>query len=288
MDMFEPCTAAFQHLGSLGASGSLSSRVSGRHVACAASRSGFTLPEFLVAAAIAVTLMSMSSAAILAAKVSQRKLATRDAIAKLDAIVAPHYVSYRRLNVEPKQGETRGELIRNVVRGDLPDGWGVVKDLANGESQLTARQQVYVAIWQGMAESERAAVEATNGSAECLFMIVMQGGIADCLDCRSMLIDIGDQDGDGMPEFLDAWGRPIGFVLQPSGLRLPAASDTNFFTDRLPFESSVATVTEARARVVRPLIFSAGPDGIAGLNPDASPLAGAADTITNFDEEAKR
>ena len=35
---------------------------------------------------------------------------------------------------------------------------------------------------------------------------------------------------------------------------------------------------EARARVVRPLIFSAGPDGIAGLDPDASPLAGARST----------
>jgi hypothetical protein len=29
--------------------------------------------------------------------------------------------------------------------------------------------------------------------------------------------EIGDLDGDGMPEILDAWGRPIAFLRWPAG-----------------------------------------------------------------------
>lgn len=284
MDMFEPFAACISPIrpASHAASPDDVLPVASRHRSA-----GFSLTELLVALSIILILTAMATGAIVAAKGSQKKLSTRDVVAKLDSIIASHYASYRRLDVDAGTGASRGEVVRGIVSGDLPDSWTVVATLASRPaSALTARQRVYTSIWQAIPD--KAAVTATHGSAECLFMIVMQGGIADCLDCRSMLVDIGDQDNDGMPEFLDAWGRPIGFVLWPSGLRLPVTSDENFFSSRLPFESSVATVAEARARVSRPLIFSSGPDGIAGLNPDAGPLAGAADNITNFDEEAKR
>lgn len=282
MDMFEPSGACI-HRARLARPSSRSPR----RPAPTQWSAGFSLTELLVALSIILILAAMATGAIAAAKGSQKKLSTRDVVSKLDSIIASHYASYRRLEVTPNSGESRGQAVRRIVGGDLPDSWTTVADLAAKEaSSLTARQRVYTSIWQSI--SDKNAVRAAHGSAECLFMIVMQGGIADCLDCRSMLVDIGDQDNDGMPEFLDAWGRPIGFTLWPAGLRLPPTNDAKFFSDRAPFEATVSTVAEARARVSRPLIFSPGPDGIAGLNPDASPLTGAADNITNFDEEAKR
>jgi hypothetical protein len=49
--------------------------------------------------------------------------------------------------------------------------------------------------------------------AECLYMIVM-GAIGEEGDSRDVFrpADIGDVDGDGYPEFLDAWGVPIRFL----------------------------------------------------------------------------
>jgi len=119
----------------------------------------------------------------------------------------------------------------------------------------------------------------------------MQGGIADCLDCKMSKIDVGDQDGDNMPEFLDAWGMPIGFVLWPTGLRLPAGSAAPFFASAQPLDSVVPTLGDAKGGLVRPLIFSMGPDRVAGIGADASPLPAAmecADNLTNFEQEATR
>jgi len=114
---------------------------------------------------------------------------------------------------------------------------------------------------------------------------VMQGGIADCLDCRMPRIEIGDEDGDGMPEFIDAWGKPVCYVLKPTGLRLPAGSATPFFTTAEPFDSAVPSLGAAKGGLMRPLIYSTGPDRIAGISAtDARPLPSAtehADNLTN-------
>jgi hypothetical protein len=95
-------------------------------------------------------------------------------------------------------------------------------------------------------------------------MIVMRGGIADCLDCGALrTTDIGDKDGDGMPEFWDAWGNPIGFILWPYGLELPTGSGIRFFSGSRapqdPFSSAGPSITPTLG--LRPLIYSAGPDG---------------------------
>ncbi len=54
-------------------------------------------------------------------------------------------------------------------------------------------------------------------SAECLYLIIMNG--TGDGEARSLFgqRDIGDTDGDGAPEFLDGWGRPIRFIRWPAG-----------------------------------------------------------------------
>lgn len=59
-------------------------------------------------------------------------------------------------------------------------------------------------------------------SAECLYLIlatrVVNGSPAiDSLHDR----DIGDVDDDGMPEVLDPWGQPLGFLRWPCGFSMP-------------------------------------------------------------------
>ena len=160
---------------------------------------------------------------------------------------------------------------------------------AKPAADLTPHQLAYVAVWNSIANKQ--AVMQSHAGAECLFMIVMQGGIADCLDCRGLRIDIGDQDGDGMPEFLDAWGSPIRLILWPSDLQLPPGSGKRFFSTIPPFDATVPTIDDSVGGLMRPLIVSPGPDRAFGLTATTAPQSGVsdyADNITNFDDEAKR
>jgi prepilin-type N-terminal cleavage/methylation domain-containing protein len=255
-------------------------------------RHGFSLTELLVAVSIMLVLASMTAAAVSMASGHQKRLRTRAVIAKIDAIVSSQYIAYAGRNVEAASGTARGEMLRSIARGDLPDGWHVVADLVNkSPTALTAHQQAYVAVWQSLTDEAKENVPSEHSAAECLFLAVMHGGLSDCLDCESLHIDVGDKDGDAMPEFLDAWGNPISFILEPKKLRLPPGSGKDFFSPELPFDPVVSATGDARGGLMRPLIVSAGPDGGYGLEANASPTPGSTepnDNLSNFDEEAKR
>jgi hypothetical protein len=71
--------------------------------------------------------------------------------------------------------------------------------------------------------------------------------------------DIGDVDGDGAPEFLDAWGRPIHYLLAAPGFTnvstLQPADPANSHDPFDPYR------VDATAYRLVPLIYSAGADG---------------------------
>jgi prepilin-type N-terminal cleavage/methylation domain-containing protein len=100
--------------------------------------------------------------------------------------------------------------------------------------------------------------------AECLYLIITSG-LSDNTMAGEHISpnDIGDADGDGMPEFHDAWGNPIhyirwapGFVsdVQPSPPDVVARHD--------PFDP---LKLQGNAFALYPLIYSAGPDGAGDL-----------------------
>lgn len=270
---------------------------------------GFTLVELLVVVSIALLLMAMVSAAAAAARGGQRKQATAALIAKLNAIVMQQYSTYASRSVSvallsgTSKSAARAAYLRRMASGDLPDRWTDVAFMAGtaGYPQ-TPHQQAYVGIWNGASPKP----SDTFAGAECLFMIVMQGGVADCLDCSDLkTATMRDKDNDGRPEFWDDWGNPIGFILWPAGLKLPAGTPTNFFLSTPPY------IGGSTGRIMRPLIYSAGPDGeygferngeagnlaagaacgeptVAPTSASANPLAGCEDNITNFDAEAVR
>lgn len=253
-------------------------------------RAGFSLTELLVSLTIMMVLASLAAGGIAASRGYQKKLSTQGLIAKIDAIISAYYSGFASRSVKSVSADDRGAVIRQQVAGDLPENWEAVAALATSGEPLTGPQQAYVAVL--LANQGRSTFDLIKltefGNAECLFMIVMQGGVAGCLDCRSLRLDVGDIDGDGNPEFLDAWGSPIGFVLWPSELRLPADSADRFFSTALPFDPVMPAASDARGGLMRPLIYSAGPDREYGLAANAAPLPGARDNITNFDEEAKQ
>ena len=286
------------------------------------SRPAFTLTELLISVAIILILVAMVASAVSAARTSTKASATRATIDKLNTIISQQYASYASRSItSATTSSLRASAIRRIITCDMPDSWDDVARIASGTTRVlpgstnaffpnTATQSAYAAIWNSLPANRKDKNDPVNyvgvnfGDAECLFMAIMRGGIADCLDCGALrTTDIGDQDSDGMPEFLDAWGNPIRYVLWPGGLQLPAGSGNFFFSQTdVPFFGSPT------GRVMRPLIFSGGPDqtnstavnrdsyldfGLGCGNPgntfgglDGSPDY-RADNITNLDAEAK-
>jgi prepilin-type N-terminal cleavage/methylation domain-containing protein len=289
-------------------------------------RSAFTLTELLVAVAIIVTLMSLSAVAVNAARNSQKVNQTRLTITKIDRIISEQlrrydsrYITGLQLGSAPSgNGETATQqrawyIRRNLINGDMPDRWADVEFVATNYTSSnpppTMAQRNYKKLWDTGAVTREV---GDRGSGECLFTIIMLGGFADCLDCGPMRsFEIGDTDSDGLPEFLDAWGNPIGFLLWAPGLEIPLGSPF-FFSKEDPWPPPPTPPTPMLG--MRPLIYSGGPDGVAGYNrgnEDVSSMSSGKDcgnwkvaefgnrgtglaidsrrdNLTNFDEEARQ
>ncbi|RMF43381.1 MAG: type II secretion system protein [Planctomycetota bacterium] len=118
------------------------------------------------------------------------------------------------------------------------------------------------------------AVNGTNQGAEMLYQIVAtstyQGGAA--LEAFRPQ-EIGDTDGDGMPEFIDAWGNPIRWLRWPAGFPSPLNDPSEpdamdpLRTDWRWSDNSVM----AKPWLLVPLIISAGPDGVFDVSFDKNP-----------------
>lgn len=113
-----------------------------------------------------------------------------------------------------------------------------------------------------------------NQGAECLYMVVMLA-TADG-EARTLFNEssIGDVDGDGAPEFLDAWGRPINFLRWAPGYESDLQTNANSLdsdesawinqadADHDPFDLFKSDPVAFR---MVPLIFSAGSDESYGV-----------------------
>jgi len=271
---------------------------------------GFSLVELMVALGIVLVLMTLGGAAISAARVGSAKQRTQATIATIDAILQQHFSSREAHRIGAAlAGGDWGARIRRQITADMPDNWAEVQQIRRLRTEFNSpRHRAYVTIWNQL--------NPTNdfGEAECLFMILTQGGLADCLACGGLEnVRKGDKDGDGALEFWDEWDEPIRYVLWPAGFELPRGQ--RFFSPAKPFGDVGPTGTAGRT--VRPLVFSGGPSRMASTavhagsylrlgdacgDPSHGTIAGLGgfapvgtnqtdfrgDNITNFDGEVKR
>jgi prepilin-type N-terminal cleavage/methylation domain-containing protein len=297
---------------------------------------GFTLTELLIVVAIILGLMTLLGSAVANVRTTQKANATRDMIAKLDRIISAQIETYDSRPVTPAElanadlppnstgikyfaCQRAWHIRRNLISADIPDRWSDLKYMYDMATASPAKwlprspfQRTYISLWDATTKSVPPPTDQFAG-AECLFMIVMQSGVANCLDCGSLTTSqVGDKDGDGYMEFHDAWGNPIGYILWAPAYEAPGKG-TAFFTG---LDDPYGTSNVRPSLGMRPLIYSAGPDGEYGLNRNSetatlatkddqygaacgnyqmsptsaagAPSSGAADNITNFDAEAKQ
>jgi prepilin-type N-terminal cleavage/methylation domain-containing protein len=257
-------------------------------------RQAFTLVELLVIMAIIAILMTFALGAVFAAQENAREEKTRGLITKIDQIIMEKYESYRTRRVPLRLGidrngaaispaETPAAFAKRVLSGkrelmrmELPDRFS---DFVDDPEVLPTSARP--ALSSGYKRRYQATTNVSgNESAECLYLI-----LALCGDDRAAVIierNSGDTDADKLPEILDGWGQPIGFLRWPAGfLNNPsdpsiglitelqksdnsgngdAANDPDPFDHRKVHRDNSTPTPQHIAYALYPLIVSAGPD----------------------------
>lgn len=207
-------------------------------------RAGFTLVELLVVVTIIMILAAAALFVLFRSETAAREGKTRARITALHRIVSDVWEGYasRRLPIAPYDpaNETLDDYntrkqaaLDELLQMDFPQ---YLEEIKNPTGTRTAMSEAY---------SRRLPAGATtkHEPAECLYLIATVAGQGEEFFKPS---DVGDVDGDGAPEFVDAWGRPIYMLRSAPGFPSP-----------LKGNSEVTNVW--------PLIYSGGADKKFGL-----------------------
>ena len=245
------------------------SRLSGR-APCLRGGSGFTLVELMVVATVIAILATLSAAGLAATRQRVRAEKTRNTIRKLHEIIVGHHESYLRRRVpftasatdHRANGAAKLEAVRRLMVYEMPDCWA---DVAASATAVTDTLPAYLQTGPvlGYPGSRPVSIAPALEGAECLYMIVSRGGIEPDLLEQFRSDELGDTNGNGAPEFLDGWGNPIGFIRWAPGFAgsvLQKPDAVNFHDPFDPQRNDVA------GYALVPLIVSAGPDGLVGIN----------------------
>ncbi len=252
-------------------------------------RRAFTLVELLVVMVIATMVASTALVALWSAQEEARIQRTRAQIAKIHEILLPHFEAYatRPVRLPPNfnpniRQKVRLLVLRDYMRLEFPDRQTDLTtaplpfgDLNASNIRIPHLHRVHLRRLQILTGGNLNNWTPEHQQAECLYLI-LAALRHDDRDALSYFreSEIGDVDNDGVPEILDAWGNPIGFLRWAPGYSehsLLAGTSPSFIqtTDAVaspdPFDPQRIDPRWAddfvgpRPFLLFPLIFSAGP-----------------------------
>lgn len=281
-------------------------------------RRAFTIVELLTAAAITMFLAGILIVALAQVREDAREMRTKAQIARIDQLLTQRWDSFRTRKVPivitttdvMAAGQQRLNALHELMRTEMPDRVRDVYDLPVTLANQTTLQRRFRRVMDNLDLSDDPAGGADGTptvpdlnawttefqGAECLYLILAstqtEGGSGIDFFREE---EIGDTDGDGMPEILDGWKHPIEFIRWPVGLSAtrqtamfdqngdgindrswsaiqhgdtePAvdgdAGDSPDFYDYLRVDSRWSDgVTTNDPFAIYPLVVSAGPDKI--------------------------
>lgn len=270
-------------------------------------RRSFTIVELLISVSIMAILASASLFALYGVMEDAKEMRTRAQIARLNELILDRWDQYQSRPVpvvvsptaNPRAAaQARLAGLRELMRMELPDRKSDVIDGAVTLKQPNApATPLRVSRWRTYQRRARAMVEAQLAptplpspwhsawteqfeSSECLYLIVasIQDGETNGVSYFRES-EIGDLDGDGMPELLDGWGKPLAFLrwapgfLEYSDIQVkdsdrapdpfdPLKVDPRWSDDGDPTNDPFA---------LYPLIYSSGRDGSFDIAADYDP-----------------
>jgi prepilin-type N-terminal cleavage/methylation domain-containing protein len=310
-------------------------------IASAKTRPAFTLVELLVVIAIIAILASLAAVGTIKVIASQRSSNTQNAMQTIQKVMMEHWnfvasEARKETGLEGPFGtmdaifgtdSTGGERNRAIwVKMRLMEAFPVsyieVVNPANknffpyDSGIIPTSLRKYRGTYQkllGKLTSDKAVVPHSTESSACLQMAlsVTRNGVTLNIDNLGSA-SVFDSDGDGIMEFIDAWGNPLTFFRFPTAHQAlqntsptPSNSPKATYHDLQDpkgflfnwkgiqrtkmFEPNVHAIAFAldntEAAYVIPTIVSSGPDGFLGLDPKTMAVtvpAQEADNLYSF------
>jgi prepilin-type N-terminal cleavage/methylation domain-containing protein len=271
-------------------------------------RPSFTLVELLVVIAIIAIMAGMVMFTLASAQQDALRTRTRGTIDKINQVILERWEGYRYRSVKlPITSEMlqrklvsaravatlRSMFLKDMMRMEMPD---IYLDLAYyptrhmGYDSSPGREYNVLRNYFGMGQipEGRTVVDQPTApprpswaekyqSEECLYAIVAHStsGGGSALE-GFVASEIGDVDGDGFPEFIDAWGKPIAWIRWPAGynsalnlsykLSLPPTDAFDPLRTASEWDNPPLIPPRQQPWTLVPLIFSAGADGQFGID----------------------
>ena len=188
-------------------------------------RRAFTLVELLVVCAIIAILVTLTVITVNSVAHSTKVAKTRSTIQKLDTAMLQIFASYKSrfdavrsdvnrdyqaLSPEDRQKIT-AHFIRDLMRMEMPQSWAEV--LADPIEMIPGGYSIEESplLYFYQQEYTRATTAGKTPSRAALLFLIIQNLNPEALEAFHGS-EVADTDGDGLLEFVDAWGRPIQFL----------------------------------------------------------------------------
>lgn len=264
-------------------------------------RTAFTLIELLIVIMIIALLASITLFTLQGVQENARDARTRAQIGRLHELIMVKWEEYQSrpmpIKVAPGTNpavaaQLRVDAVRALMRLEFPDRKSDVSipNPSPPPARVPAVRDMPALAWPALSRQYWRKATSTwteeHESAECLYLIIsaMNDGDSSALEFFSEN-EIGDVDGDGMPEILDAWGNPIRFLRWAPGFGADFSPTLPFYasplqpvSDRDPNNPDVSDPFDplrvyGKNYPLYPLIYSAGPDEAYGITAVAPPIA---------------
>ena len=281
-----------------------------------ASRRAFTLVELLVVCTIIGILVALTFFAVHKASVSAKIAKTRATIQKIDVAIQQIFEYDDRFTVfknrypelsDEERLKIAVHFVRDTMRMEMPQNWAEVEmyDSVNPHNPLLSPCEITLGGKSYAVEKSPLPhyyrqmydqAEKTPSRAALLFLII-QNLNPEALEAFHGS-EVADTDGDGLLEFVDAWGKPIHFLrwapafsdseLQPN---VSALCDPKYVpqknmdanrnwwnpTNNAQLKGGMDKASKDHPYLLGeessdigwflyPLIYSAGPDGVYGID----------------------
>ncbi len=252
-------------------------------------RRGFTLIELLIVMAILVILATLLMVALMSAQTSAKVARTKAVIRSVNQILAERYGEFETRRVGKYTllssgstaswnqaslsgvGRKRVNGLRELMRMELPDRKTDVLD----DPVVLYKAGPVVSI-PPLTVAYRSVVPATwtttHQGAECLYLILRFTTHRDSNGLSAVPNDmIKDTDKDGVPEIVDAFGKPLLFLRWAPGFKSkmqpgPNSTSTTLPNNTDPIDPLGVYSTTVPNHYLFPLIMSAGPNQEYGIN----------------------
>ena len=196
-------------------------------------RSGFTLVEILVVVGLILFLMSLSVAALVNSIGTARERATQTTLLKIHGLMQQRIDAFHRA-MDKTNLSQNSPPIRNMA-----NKWFTAYSIVPPAKvlEIMVRKSFFQNRFpQSFDERDLTALQITGvtyvaakhkretESAALLYWILTNSevyGIAPVDESDFSSSEVQDTDGDGLKEFVDAWGRPLRFYRWPTHLMRP-------------------------------------------------------------------